>query len=255
MSTGIGGDLEHALQRYATRPQILLATDFDGVLAPLVHDPSTSRPVDGSIAALRALARRDGVTVAVVSGRDLASLHTLTGISPEEDIVLIGSHGAETREDLALATGMDDAAHARLAAATTAVQAIVAAHPPTRIEHKPAGVVLHTRGVPEPVAAQATAEALALDLPGVDVMAGKQVVELSVLPVTKGSALLALAASRGTGATCYLGDDVTDERAFAVLTGADDVTIRVGPGETLAAHRIQGPQNVLEVLQDVLAAR
>ncbi|NNG37818.1 trehalose-phosphatase [Flexivirga sp. ID2601S] len=247
--------LPQALSAYAARSPILLATDFDGVLAPLVQDPSTSRPVDGSIDALRELARTPGVFVAIVSGRDLAALRQLTGVTPEEGITLIGSHGAEPDRDLPLRVDFDDAARERLARATQALEQVVAAQPGTRLEHKPAGVVLHTRGLSPEAADAAATQALAIDLPGVHTMSGKQIVEFSVLPVTKGIALQALAAQDGTVATCYLGDDVTDETAFAVLPAdAGNVTIKVGPGPTGAEFRIAGPPEVVAVFQTVLRA-
>lgn len=242
--------LQQALTSFVADGPILVATDFDGVLAPLVLDPSQSRPIDGSMEILREFAALPGVFVAIVSGRDLTALQTLTGVEPGGDIVLVGSHGAEPDRPLPLDLTFDDAAQQRLRRATSALEAVAAAYPPTRIEHKPAGVVLHTRNVPSAIAASARRAALAIDIPGVDVMDGKQIVELSALAVTKGSALLALAKEFDTGATLYLGDDVTDERAFAVL--ADDsanVTVRVGPGETAAAFRVDDPPEVLLLLQ------
>ena len=44
------------LAAVAAAPRLLVATDFDGVLAPLVDDPADSRPIDGSVALLE---RRD----------------------------------------------------------------------------------------------------------------------------------------------------------------------------------------------------
>lgn len=250
MIGAVPAELRKALASFAARDRILVGTDFDGVLAPLVEDPSQSRPVDGSMELLRDLAAAPGVDVAIVSGRHLSALQALTGVGSSEPIVLIGSHGAEPNRELALDLTFDDAARARLVQATAAMTQVVGAHPPTRIEHKPAGVVLHTRNVPDEIAQAATAAALAIDLPGVDVMKGKQIVELSVLSVTKGSALRALAGQLGTDATLYLGDDVTDERAFTVL-GEDDrnVTIKVGPGDTAAGFRIDDPAAVVEVLR------
>lgn len=248
--------LHDALESFAARGPVLVATDFDGVLAPLVTDPSTSRPIEGSMELLREIAALPAVSVAIVSGRDLAALRALSGAAAEDDIALIGSHGAEPDRELPLDLTFDTAARQRLAQATAALEEVAAAHPPTRIERKPAGVVLHTRNVPADIAAAATRAALAIDLPGVDVMDGKQIVELSALPITKGSALQALAAEFGTVATLYLGDDVTDERAFAVL--ADDpanVTVKVGSGQTLAAYRIDSPEDVLPVLRTVRDAR
>ena len=67
-------NLADAITAFAATDPILVATDFDGVLAPLVEDPSTSRPVDGSMELLRELATLPGVFVAIVSGRHLAAL-------------------------------------------------------------------------------------------------------------------------------------------------------------------------------------
>jgi trehalose-phosphatase len=249
-------ELREALASFAAREQILVGTDFDGVLAPLVPDPSKSRPVDGSMELLRELADAPGVFVAIVSGRQLTALKSRTGVGAAEPIVLIGSHGAEPNRELALDLTFDDAARTRLERATAALAEVVDAHPPTCIERKPAGVVLHTRNVPVEVAQAATAAALAIDLPGVDVMKGKQIVELSVLSVTKGGALEALARQFGTEATLYLGDDVTDERAFTVL-GEDDrnMTVKVGAGDTAASFRIEDPAAVVQVLRALRDAR
>lgn len=242
--------LRAALASLAARDRILVSTDFDGVLAPLVLDPSKSRPVDGSMELLREISDMPDVFVAIVSGRHLSALRSLSGVAADEPIVLIGSHGAEPDRDLPLEVVFDDAARARLEQAVAAVTEVVEAHPPTRLERKPAGVVLHTRKVPVDVAEAAHAAALAIDLPGVDVMAGKQIVELSVLSVTKGDALRALATEFGTGGTLYLGDDVTDERAFAALADDDrNVTIKVGPGDTVARFRIADPEAVVQVLR------
>jgi trehalose 6-phosphate phosphatase len=248
--------LAQALRALAGRDRILVATDFDGVLAPLVEDPSTSRPVAGSMRMLREFAAMPSVFVAIVSGRQLAALRSLTGVKPSDDIVLIGSHGAEPDRKLPLDLIFDDAARARLARATAALQEVVAAHPPTRIEHKPHGVVLHTRGLPADVAQAATRDALAIAIPHVDVMQGKQMVEFTVLPVTKGIALQALTTQFGTDASIYFGDDVTDERAFEVLVrDPANVTIKVGAGDTLAQFRVDGPPNVVHALETLYAER
>lgn len=235
---------------------ILVATDFDGVLAPLVEDPSASRPIAGSMELLHELSALPDVFVAIVSGRHLAALQALTGVTAGDAIALVGSHGAEPDRDLPLDLTFDEAARDRLAQATTALESVAAAHPPTRVEYKPAGVVLHTRNVAADIAAAATGAALGIDIPGVDVMNGKQIVELSALSVTKGSALQALATAFGTAASLYLGDDVTDERAFVAL--ADDphnVSIKVGAGDTAAAFRIDAPPEVLPILETLRTAR
>ena len=54
-------------------------------------------------------------------------------------------------------------------------------------------------------------------------------------------------ATSGVASSVFVGDDVTDEEAFAVL-GADDVAIKVGGGDTIAAYRLRGPGTVAEWL-------
>src|SRR5690606_9815674 len=114
--------------------------------------------------------------------------------------------------------------------------------PQAWVEHKPAGAVVHTRRMPDDAAAaleQRVLDAVA-GRQGVRVLHGKRVVELSVLEATKGTALDALRHELDAAGVLYAGDDVTDEDAFAVL-GPDDVGVKVGDGETRAAHRVPDP--------------
>ena len=53
-------------------------------------------------------------------------------------------------------------------------------------------------------------------------------------------------------AVVFVGDDRTDEEVFAEL-GAGDCSIRVGPGDTAAGHRLAGPPEVLAFLQALAA--
>lgn len=251
-------DLRGDLERLARRERILVATDFDGVLAPLVLDPMQARPTAGTVERLRALATRPGVRVAIVSGRDLASLRTLTGLAEHEPVVLIGSHGGETSVPLPVPTDLTPAHRELLHRAAEVLQPVLDAHPGTYLEPKPAGVVLHTRRADPTVGEQAVAQAqqATASLTGLRAMTGKEILEFTVLDVTKGVALEALAQEADTSATLYLGDDVTDERAFAVLDTADGhVTVKVGPGETLAAHRVAGPDDVPAIFEQVDAIR
>ena len=257
--TEVGEDLRIALAAFAARPRVLVAVDFDGTLAPFVTDPLQARAVPGGLEVLRDAAALGGVTTAVVSGRDLATLEMLTGIGPDDGITLIGSHGAQTsradRAGLASPAGaafLDEAAAALLAALRDELEAIRSRYPAVRLEYKPAAVVLHTRDV-EPWAADAATKAaheVARRHTGVHVIPGKEVVELSVSGADKGSTLVHLARALSSDATLYVGDDVTDERAFAALDPlSGDLTVKVGAGETVAVQRVPGPEAVVELLK------
>lgn len=243
--------LARALRDLATRRYVLIGVDFDGTLAPLVDDPMTAQPVTGSLELLAELAELPDVSVAVVSGRALDTLDTLTGARPP--VVLIGSHGAESSRH---EQRPDEEATRRLVDLDQAVAPILAEHPGVRLERKPTSLVLHTRGLESDPAGRALAAGaeLAQRHEGVTATPGKDVLELAVTEAGKGPALLRLAEEEGADAVLYLGDDVTDERAFATLR-SQDVTVRVGPGDTVADHRVEDEQGVLEVLSEMLRLR
>lgn len=249
MRPGIGD----AIATVTARRRLLVATDFDGVLAPFVLDPMDARPQPGTIETITALSAAADTWTAVVSGRDLATLTDLTGLGGSAT-TLIGSHGAETSS-----TRQRPSSHqydARLAALRAYVEPTVAARDPRiRLEHKPTALVMHTRGLPEDailIAGEIAAEAAKIS--GVHLLTGKNVHELGVVEADKGTALRALAGDLRVDAVVYLGDDVTDEHVFTVL-GPQDLSIKVGPGETAARARLDDCSEVPGVLAALAAGR
>jgi trehalose 6-phosphate phosphatase len=241
----------------ADRAPVLLAFDFDGTLAPLQDDPQASRLLPEAVTALRDLAARpDRVRLALVSGRAVADLHRLAQVPP--GTALIGSHGAERahvtphgldRDEVHLTADQAD----RLEALGRELQAVARGRDGVWVETKPAAAVVHTRLAEDATATAAEAEALAVaERLASTVLHGKKVVEASVLDADTGAALTALRTETGAGAVVFAGDDVTDEHAFGAL-GPHDVAIKVGEGETLAAHRLPEPQDLADLLL-VLAA-
>jgi trehalose 6-phosphate phosphatase len=242
--SALPADLETALAALAARRPVLVASDYDGVLARLRDVPSEAVPEPGVAEVLGRLGTAPEVTVALVSGRGVADLQSTSGLTGP--LRWIGSHGAEFDGPLTgeLAARRDDLA-ARLAP-------LVAATPGAHLEVKPASVAVHVRTVSDRQAAAALLEdARALADSSLTMKPGKDVLELAVTDADKGSAVRRLAAEVGARAVVYLGDDVTDEDAFRAL-GADDVTIKVGDGATAAVHRVPDPAGAVAVL-DALA--
>jgi trehalose-phosphatase len=248
-----------ALGELAGREVILVAADFDGVLAPIVERPQDARALPESMAAQDRLAGLPATHVALVSGRSLESLRSVSQAGPQ--LRLIGGHGSESDDAGAAGeTILPEAGRELLAHLAAALAEISAAHPGTEVEGKPTSVAMHTRRCTRPVAA-AVARAV-LDgpggWPGVHLLQGKEVFELSVSTATKGTALQALRSRLGIGpgAVIYLGDDVTDELAFGALdqTGGD-LAIKVGDGETIAGHRVADPAAVAQLLEALAERR
>ena len=256
--------LEEALALFAGSGRVLVGLDFDGVLAPLVDDPSASRPLPESSLALRRLV--ETTDVALVSGRALADLRALSG-APEA-AVLVGGHGTQSSldgQDGGQVLTAEEAALLERVAAE--LERVAADREGVFVERKPMSAVLHTRRADRLAAVEATREAVtgAGSWAGVYCLRGKEVVEVAVVPLGKGAGLLRLrdrlaAAGPDVEAVLYAGDDVTDEDAFRALSPRD-VTVKVGPGETAARFRVADPQEVavlltrLADLRDAAAAR
>ena len=248
---GPAGSLPAALAQVARVPTLLVALDFDGVLAPIVADPSTSRPLPGSAAAIRALAELPGTTVVLVSGRALGDLRAVAGF--DAPVRLVGSHGGEFDDGGLVLTDEQSLVKAELEAA---VRSVVDGEPGVRLEEKPAGIVVHVRGADDAVAARVldAVRAGPARLPGVEATEGKAVLEMAVVQVSKGAAIDTLRERLGADAVLFVGDDVTDETGFARL-GPGDVGIKVGDGATGAGYRVGTPEDVTAVLEQLLAAR
>ena len=244
-------DLDDAVRAVASVPRLLVALDFDGVLAPIVNVPSEARPLPESAAALGALATLSDTVVALVSGRGLADLAAVSGFG--SPIRMIGSHGGEFDDGAAV---LDDAQRERLDAVVAELEELVRGEPGVVLEHKPAGVAVHVRNAPPEVASRVI-DAVGTGpatRDGVEATPGKAVVDLSVVQINKGAALDVLRERVEADAVLFAGDDVTDETAFARLRPGD-VGVKVGPGDTAAEHRVDGPLDVAKLLKELLAAR
>ncbi|HUQ54364.1 trehalose-phosphatase, partial [Lentzea sp.] len=232
-------ELRRAIVQLARTPRLLVASDYDGTLAPIVADPEQARPLPESVNALRSLASLHETTSAVISGRALRDLATLSRLPGE--VHLVGSHGSEF--DVGFVHALDADAKALLRRLEAALEEIADGQEGVQLEVKPASVAVHVRRAASEAIGEAVLSAVRsgpCTWEGVQVTEGKAVIELAVVETNKGQALDILRHQVGATAAIFLGDDVTDEKAFARLSGPD-VGIRVGAGESLAGHYVNDP--------------
>jgi len=201
----------------SARGPLLIATDLDGTLAPIVPSSSDARVPAQTLAVLDRLA--GPARVAVITGRDL---NTARRMVPVSDVVVVGSHGLEATIDSSLLPGVDRIA---LGAALERVeQRVVSAVPSAflQVERKAISSAFHSRRTPELEPALRVA---LTNLPeGLRLREGRMVFE--VLPDARGGkdrALVALARHFRVHALLVMGDDNTDAAMFrAALTLAPE---------------------------------
>ena len=238
--------LEKALADLSVHPKVLVALDFDGTLAPLQDDPENSRMLPESREVVDALTDIDGVHLSLVTGRAFENIMRVA--DPHPDWFLVGSHGIEV-----VAPHERDSYETPQLVPDGLLQGfhqIAQDIPGPRIEVKPFGLAIHTRGLEDDVAvaAEAATRLLCDEWPDELVMrSGHGILECAVSGRTKGDGLRSLWEALDVHATLFIGDDVTDEDGFAVL-GSGDLGIKVGEGATKAAHRVADPHEVIRVL-------
>lgn len=246
------------LRRFATAPELIVACDFDGTLAPIVSRPEDARILERAQRALTTLQQAPGVQVVVLTGRSLASLRG-TGLQMA-DWVVSGSHGAEFigagASDAGGLDPLDEHEAGRIAALQRRLARVFGREPGVRFEDKPFGFALHTRQVHDQDRAEDILDAAGRlgEEAGFIVRPGKRIREFSVRQSDKGSALSRIRAPRGAAPVLFLGDDVTDEDVFATLE-LDDLGVKVGPGETAAAERVADPTAAAAVLATLAELR
>ncbi len=250
MSAGLPTELRRALDAAAGVPGLLVACDYDGTLAPIVPNPADAQPLPAAAAAVEELAALPSTVVALISGRALSTLAQLSGAS--DRVHLVGSHGSEF--DTGFVQPIDAAASALLHQITTELNTIAAQYPGVAVELKPASVALHVRNASAGDGAKALERAAqAAESWRAQVTDGKAVKEFAVIHTDKGQAVGILRGRHHASSVVYIGDDVTDEKAFRRMLDGD-VGVKVGPGETLARYRVDTPEDVATVL-DYLCER
>jgi trehalose 6-phosphate phosphatase len=233
--------LTEALDRVMSRGRVLIGIDFDGTLAPLVEHPDDAVPDPRALELLKGLATRTDLDVAVVSGRALDDLRLRLGDVP--GATLIGEHGNDVGE-----SSSEDSSIAEAAAMIDEIAEGLGA----TVERKQRSVTFHYRNLSEEVAERSLRRIRdwAQRHDEVNILEGKQVIELSTATRNKGHAIRDLA---GTASVIYIGDDTTDETVFETL-GPDDIGVKVGEGQSAATYRVEDIDGVVRILKRIALA-
>jgi trehalose 6-phosphate phosphatase len=247
-------DLHAFFDGLARSPQCVLLLDYDGTLAPFHERPALADLYPAVAISLHDLIEQGGTRVVIVSGRELNDLLPLLPFRRRPEIW--GAHGwqrllpdgklVELKPAGAVREKLDEAE--RLARDLTRLGA--------RLELKPASVALHWRGLAPETAAGIRAAAVSSLQPlaageAVELMDFDGGLELRARGHNKHHAVkTVLSETSGDAVVAYLGDDLTDEDAFAAIQKARGlaVLVRPEPRETRADLWIQPPRDLVAFL-------
>ena len=224
----------------APRAEWAYFLDIDGTLSVLAPTPSSARLAPQVRERLEALRARSGGAVAVVSGR---SLGDIDAICEGLRLPAAGENGAERRTADGRVVHLP-VRRGQLDLALPALQRLVERNPRLLLEDKGHSLALHYRAVPT-MAGVAHRTMLQLQRRfGSDfvVQNGKRVVELLPAGTDKGKAIrlfLEEPPFRGR-LPVFVGDDVSDEPAFAAVNALGGHSVKVGAGPTEARWRLAG---------------
>jgi len=193
----------------------LLATDFDGTLAPIVADPRAAAGLPDSLQALARLAAL-GARVAVLSGRPRSFLEKQVAIPGAR---LLGDNGLE----------QPSAAQARaLSEFSSIASRAIAGRPGLRLVTTPGSAVVHFRAAPENAGGLfEQLSGLAAGL-GLEASPGRMVVEIRPRGATKVRALRRLIKQLNPGCLVFAGDDEGDRDAFGLVSRFEGVHLALG---------------------------
>lgn len=254
--------VDAVLQQVAGAPSVFCFLDYDGTLVALAQTPDHAAPPSSIAPLLAQLAAAPGTRVAVVTGRTIADLRRFIDVP---GLFYVGIHGLEIQLPNGEMQIRDEvvAMRAALPLIKQQVQHALAARQGILLEDKGAALACHYRLASRADAALAhrvlqdvIEEAQRRGVPVV-LMRGHEVTEIRPAGVDKGKAICALLRQHAPDALpIYVGDDFTDEDAFAQLPPAA-ITVRVGASDqpTQARFRLAEPSDVHGFLNAVLRAR
>ena len=210
-----------ALQAIIDSPSdTLIATDFDGTLAPIVEDPAQASADPRAVAALGRLGQYVG-TVVVITGRaartavELGGFREIAGLS---SMIVLGQYGVERWN------AVDD--EYLLPPEPPQVSEVAEELPEmldslglagARIEDKGRAIAVHTRLLPDPEGALVNLEGPLRELAarhGLVLEPGKKVWEIRAPGMDKGVALRSIVDETGARQVIFAGDDLGDVPAF-----------------------------------------
>jgi trehalose 6-phosphate phosphatase len=248
-------------RRLKSAEYILLLTDYDGTLTPIVDRPEQATLNNNTRKLLQKLVKNRRYTVGVISGRALSDLKSKIDL---DGIIYAGNHGLEIEGfGASFLEPIAEEMRPFFSMLNKALSATMRGIKGVFVENKGLTLSVHYRmvkGTEERKVHDAFEKITdPLNVTGqIKVTHGKKVYEIRP-PVdwNKGKAVAWLVArlkdesGQAQAVPIYLGDDLTDEDAFKVINRDGGISIFVGDedSKSVAKYLLKSPEEVAEFLK------
>lgn len=240
-------------------PELLLMCDYDGTLVNLAPRPELAHPEPPLLNLLQQLVSRPGLHLAIISGRTLADLKNLL---PVPGLYLAGLHGSKvaTPGHQIIDLRPPELKNIPWQEIIMIARKTTAGVPNLFVENKGDTVALHYR-----LSDSQTAEKALLQFQqnlepflsnNLEILHGHKVLEVRPRGLNKGLAVNYFTRQWPRAFPIYLGDDQTDEDAFAALP-KKGLAVRIGKNRVAsrARHFFDSPADVVCFLSEIALHR
>lgn len=233
----------------------LFLLDYDGTLVEFTPMPEMATPSKRVLDLLKKLNCRVNTKVVIISGRGYMDMEKYFSQLP---ISIIAEHGAMIKND-------GHWSHINLSpdswkrAIYPMLRQFALSCPGSFIEEKEFSLVWHYRNALEidgNIKSRELIQVLASSISslGLKLLDGNKVIEIMDKSIGKGNATLKYIEENYFDYIVSIGDDKTDEEVFEVLSlNLTAETIKVGPGQTKAKHRLENVDEVLMYLEQIVS--
>jgi trehalose 6-phosphate synthase/phosphatase len=228
-----------------------LLLDYDGTLVPFARHPKEAMP-DKDLLKLLALLGSDAKNnLTIISGRDATILDEWFKDIP---VNLVAEHGAaikRVQQDWIQEKEIDQSWKHML---RPTLEMFVKRSPRSFIEEKNHTLAWHYRNVEPELGFTRSRELLdnlfhLIRNGQLQIIDGNKVIEIRVAGIDKGVAAKKIIEETHSDFVLVVGDDKTDEDMFRSLADKA-LTIKVGPGHSIAQYSVSNPLEIIKLLHD-----
>ncbi len=243
--------LSELSDRCRASESLSIASDFDGTLVPIAEHPDEARPAARTRDLLHRLSRREGIRLAILSGRSMRDIESLVD---SDRLFLAGAGGLETRDEEGRRQAHVPPDYQMPDSLRSELETWCQRFPGAWVEDKRAAYALHYRTVsPElqPAFGAGVRRRVRPFREQVKLVHGKRVFEVMPAVAWEKSAAVKLWLDRHPERTLFLyfGDDTNDEPVYGMVRERGGVAVAVGRTVSTAEYVLPSPSEVVWFLE------